>query len=376
MLFAASCSTDEGGSTVRSAGPQAPVPGHAGDAPVDDDAKPAAAAPVEDAEPEPARVPLDASVLAFAVEASEGLSYSFKQGFAIDMSMMGIRMNASPEAPVSTGFVDGDKLYMHADLSEFFADMMQSFGVSLDDPAYAGMADAFAQAEFEAWVDGDTMVLDMSRFVSALDDLSPGSMGALGELAEGPVSIDLSTLVDVNAGTLVSDLGGQGTDPSQILESLLAVEAVFETGSSTVGGVEVTVYEGSLSMEQFIESQGADLGEQMSQFGDLGTMATDPDVLAALDSMVVDVEVMVDADGLVRRIAFDIDMSEMFSGMGSDAATGEDFAGFDALFADAHMSFQIWQEYGDYGESFVLDLPDAVDVTSEFDSLYGQLALM
>ncbi len=58
-----------------------------------------------------------AQVLAYAIQASEELSYSFEQGMSMQMSMLGMDLDISPEAAFVTGEVSGTDSRVRVDLA-------------------------------------------------------------------------------------------------------------------------------------------------------------------------------------------------------------------------------------------------------------------
>jgi len=109
-----------------------------------------------------------AQVLAYAIEASEELSYTFEQGMAMRMNMLGMSIDIAPEGAFVTGEVSGADSHMRADIGTFMVSMFESFGLAPDDPLFAGMLGDFESMSMEVWTDESTMVLDMSGLASSL----------------------------------------------------------------------------------------------------------------------------------------------------------------------------------------------------------------
>ena len=169
-------------------------------------------------------------------------------------------------------------------------------------------------------------------------------------------------------------------DPAALLDALIAVEAVAETGTAVVRGVDTTVYTGSTTMSAYAEATGVNVGDQLGPLADMGL--GDPAALTALyDSIAVNLSAMVDGDGLVRRIEVILDMAPMMMAMFSDPALlgetiGEapseaELAQLQALLGDDLLFVsETWQEFYDYGETFTFEPPaDAVDITDDYPAL-------
>lgn len=309
-----------------------------------------------------------ASVLAYVIENSEGVSYSFDQGFSMSFEFDDLSMQIAPSSPFVTGEVDGTNSHVRADIGVVMRETFASLGLDPDDPEFAGLGAAFDDARFEVWTEGEVMTLDMADFVSAMNEVEPGSMSELDLLSDGPVSLDLGALEDVDPWMLTQALGegSQVVDPSALLDALRSVESVTEVGPATVGGRDVTVYSGSLSMDDYFSAMGQDIDHQLGMFSDLGAETDGIDTSTfdslgdALSNIDVHVTVMVDEQNLLRRMETVMNMGEMMSAMFDDSIQVE-------------MSVGVWQDFDQYGQSFDIEAPDAVDVTGQFNSLFSDL---
>ncbi|MGI9605084.1 MAG: hypothetical protein ACR2P0_02985 [Acidimicrobiales bacterium] len=334
----------------------------------------APADPIE-AVADPGDPAVNAQVLAVAVESSESLSFTFEQGFAMEMAMGSFVIDISPDAPMMSGAVDGDRSYMQTDMGVMFEEMFSSLGIDPGTvPELAAMTEG---ASFEAWVDGSVMTLDMSSFVSAIGGTDPQVDPGLSVFADGPVSIDMAQLDGMNAAAISQQLGqgSQVVDPAAILESLRTVDSVAVVGTTTAVGRPVTVYRGSMSMLEYMEAMGQDLDTQLASFEGLGIDMGDDaamldTVFESMGELQVDVTIMVDDDGLIRRIEHAMDMGPMIEAMMSDPSLGLDGAGF----GDISMSMDLWQEFDGYGDAGnFTSPPSATDVTTDFSDLLAGL---
>ena len=320
-----------------------------------------------------------AQVLAYAIEASEELSYTYEQGMAMSMNMLGMSIDIAPEGAFVTGEVSGADSHMRADIGTFMVSTFESFGVDANDPLFAGMLGDFESMSMEVWIDESTMVLDMSGLASSLGSIDPAAAGELGVFADGPVKVDLDAIAavgGVDAGSIVQQFGqgAQVTDPAALFEALRLVDAVTETGQATVGSTPVTVYYASLSMADYYSAMGMDISDQFGSMEGLGFSAGSQeaelfDALApAIENFVVDMTIMLDDGGLVRRMETSMDMGELFGALGS----GGDAEGLDMFGAgDIEMTMDMWQNFDNYGAGLVVEAPDAVDRTTELLGLLG-----
>ena len=277
-------------------------------------------------------------------------------------------MQLAPSSPFVTGEVDGADSYLRADIGALMRETFASLGLDADDASVAGLGAAFDDARFEVWTVGDVMTIDMADFFTAMNEIEPNSMTGLDALSEGPVMVDLSALADVDPWTLTQALGdgSQVVDPSALVDALRSVESVTEVGPDSVGGRDVTVYAGSLSMADYFAAMGQDIDQQFAALDQFEATADGLDSAAldqvgnALSDLDVHVTVMVDEQNLLRRMETVMNMGEMMQAMVGDSMQVE-------------MSVGLWQEFDDYGESFVIDPPEAVDLTNRFDSLFAGL---
>ena len=323
------------------------------------------------------------SVLAYAIEASENLSYNFEQGMSMDMAFFGIELNADPDGAFVTGSIDGDSSYTRVDLGVFLSSMLDSFDDLPEIDGDAAPID-FSGLVMEAWSDGDDLVLDLSQMAASFGDLDPAMGNELAPFADGPVKLDLSTLAeaqDLDAGAIVSQFGqgAQLADPAALFDALRSIDSVSEVGIDTVNGVSVTVFEGSLNLADYTNALGTDVTGQLGGLGDLGIDPNDPmvaDVLGSLDDVPVAVSVMIDDEDLVRRLEITIDMSPMFESMFGSLAGGD--GEVDDQMAELLGSLDMravvstWQTFDAYGSGDDVVLPDAEDRTAELTELLAE----
>jgi len=307
------------------------------------------------------------TVLAYAIENSTGVSYSFEQGLSINMAVDGYIIRINPDAPIASGEVDGTASYVEINLAPFMEDTFLALGFDPNQPKFAELLDIFIAADFNIWTEGDVVTLDMADYVAAAETMTPGSMSGLPELGSGPVSIDLAKLENIDPWMLGAAVGNtQIIDPSSLIESLRDVGSVSEVGTDSVAGRAVTVYAGSVTMADYYAAIGQDLDTQLAEFDSLlpeslSTIGLDSETLRELMVGIdVSITAMIDEQNLLRRIEFVLDMGEMMG-----AITGGS--------ASVRMNIGVWQEFDEYGKSFNIEAPDAVDITSSFDSLFGPL---
>ena len=158
--------------------------------------------------------------------------------------------------------------------------------------------------------------------------------------------------------------GSQVVDPSDLLGALRSVDSVTEVGTDVVGGRDVTVYSGTLTMADYFAAMGQDIESQLGVLEDLGgTSGVDQTALGevgeALTDLDVHVTVMVDEQNLLRRMETIMDMGDMF-------------AAFDDSM-QVEMSVAVWQEFDDYGSAFTIEPPAAPDATAAFGALFTDL---
>jgi hypothetical protein len=353
-----------------------------GETPASDDVEPGSPTPSSDVvDGAPATGPLavtqSAQVLAYAIEASEELSYTFEQGMAMRMNMLGMSLDIAPDGAFVTGEVSGANIHMRADIGTFMVSSFESFGLDPNDPLFAGMLGEFESMSLEVWTDESTMVLDMSGLANSLGSIDPAAAGELGVFADGPVKVDLDAIAasgGVDAASIVQEFGqgAQVTDPAALIEALRLVDAVTETGQATVGSTPVTVYYASLSMADYYSALGMDISDQLGSMEGLGFSAGSDEAelfdafAPAIENLVVDMTIMLDDGGLVRRMETSMDLGELFSALGS----GDDVEGLDMFGAgEIEMTMDLWQNFDNYGAGLVIEPPDAVDRTSELLAL-------
>ena len=325
-----------------------------------------------------------AAVLAFAIENSESVTYTFEQGMSMEMSFFGIEMNATPTEAFITGSVDGDKNYVRVDMGVFMQSMLDSMSTLGEEPTADDLAGIdFSSLIMESWTDGTTQVLDMSQFVNSMAATDPAAAAELAPFADGPVKLDVATLAQANGidpSTLLTQLetGAQYTDPAELFNALRAIDAVSEVGTDVVNGDAVTVYVAAMSLTQYTDALGVDVTDQMGGLGDLGIDPNDPsmaDMMDALDSIPVTVTTMIDGDDQVRRLDILIDIAPVFDSLiGAFMGTGDDVDAeqMAALFGDMEIiaKMETWQIFDNYGEPVDIVLPDAEDRTAELVELF------
>ena len=322
-----------------------------------------------------------AAVLAFAIENSETISYTFEQGMSMEMSFFGIEMNAVPTEAFITGAVDGDANYVRIDMGIFMEAMLGGFeGFGEAAPADELGSIDLSSMVMESWTDGSQQVIDMSAFVASLSAMDPAAATELAPFADGPIAIDASAVAEaqgIDPGELLAqfETGAQYTDPAQLFEALRGIDAVSEIGTDTVNGDAVTVYAAAMSLAQYTEAMGVDIASQMGGLGDIGFDPNDPmmaDVMSSMDLIPVSVTIMIDENDQVRRLDISIDAAPMFDDL-LGSMLGEDASDEDlgALFGDMEISAKIdtWQIFDNYGESVEIVLPPAEDRTEELLAL-------
>lgn len=316
-----------------------------------------------------------AQVLAYAIQASEELSYSFEQGMSMQMSMLGMDLDISPDAAFVTGEVSGTDSRVLVDLGSFMTAMFESMDIDLSDPMFASVLGDFGNMSMEVWVVDSTMVIDMSSLAASMGAMDPAATAELSIFADGPVSVDLAALEGIggtDAASLAQQFGqgAQVTDPAALIDALRGVDAVTDAGSSTVGDTPVTVYKASLSMSEYYQALDMDITDQLGSMESFGVAPGGPEaamlesMLPALEQLTVDMTIMLDSDGLVRRIETRMDMGEMMSTMFGDLE-GADSLGL----GDIEVVVDTWQNFDDYGTDVTITAPAATDRTSELAGL-------
>ena len=311
-------------------------------------------------------------MLAYAIQASEELSYSFEQGMSMRMNMLGMDLDISPDRAFVTGEVSGDDSRVLVDLGAFMTATFDSMDIDLSDPLFAGMLGDLESMSIEVWIVDSTMVIDMSGLAGSIAGLDPTAAGELSVFADGPVSIDLGAIGGTDATALVQQFGqgAQVTDPAALLDALRSVDAVSEAGSSTVDGTAVTVYEASASMTEYYAALGMDITDQLGAMEQFGVPSSSAEaamigsMLPAIAGLTVEMKIMIDADGLVRRIESSMDMGAMMSAMFSDVDGADDLG-----LGEVDIMVDTWQNFGDYGTAITIAPPAAVDKTSDLAGL-------
>jgi hypothetical protein len=343
--------------------------------------------PVETAAPKAAPT----EVLAYAMENSTTQSYSFEQGMAMRMNIGGEALVVAPKTPLVTGFVQGEQSQMTADLSAFVLDTMVSGGIDPLSTEYAEAERLAEQLHFDIWTDGSVVTMDMSSLAAILPQFGE-SISGTGFLTNGPISIDTAA-ADGDHMALANSLGMDAStiDPQRLAEALQNLDDVHASGVDTIDSNKVAVYSGRLSMEQWFEVAGQSLDDADSMWGELATGDTESStamlraMTVALEGLDVDVAIMIDGDALMRRLEVSIDMTPLIEVLFTDpdvmltmaAESGVTVAELREstrlLTRNLDMSMDVWQNFNEYGEPFVIEIPEATDVTGQYASLLDGL---
>lgn len=297
-------------------------------------------------------------VLAVALQSIEDTSYSFEQGVRIEVDAPGESVSIGGEDAFITGQVDGGEAAINADIGSFMRSTFESLNVGdASDPFFEGILSSFDALQMNVWTTDDAVVMDLSDFGPALGLLDPSASDEFALFSDGPVSIDLERLaelsgdLDVSAGDLASQFGGaQVLDPSALVDALESIEELEAAGTDSVNGIAVDVYEADVSFADYAESIGQDVFDDLDGLSDEGVDAE------ALGEVEVDITLMVDAEGLVRQIVTSIDTG----GFGADSGA-----------IPGSLVTETWQTFDNYGETFDIVVPDAVDVTDEIADQLG-----
>lgn len=312
---------------------------------------------------------LSPDVLAYAVESAQSLSYSFEQGVAIEFDLFGETLSASSNGPIATGVISGEDQQIAIDIGGFMESMLGSVGADTADPSLAGVID-FDALTMDTWVVDGTLVMDMSA-LAALEAADLESAGELELFADGPVSISLDELSEfgvddeVAASDLVTQFaqGAQVVDPSAIVDALASVDSLTEVGNQEENGIEVTVYESTITLDEYTTALGQSIEDGASGFGSVGGLDA-----AAFAPLLTDVEVALqislDNEGLVRQLVTTIDMGAFINDMLSSGAEAGDIG-------DLTMIVETWQTFDEYGADVEITAPEAPDVTAEIAGLLG-----
>jgi len=330
-----------------------------------------------------------AQVLALVADNSESQSYSFSQGMSMRMNIGGETLDIAPEEAYVFGEVENGLTHIDMDIGLFMTAAFESLGIDISEPPFDQMMGPLAEASIESWSDDTTVVIDMSGFANAIGNLDPAAGAETALFADGPVSVDLSQVDGIDASSLASEFGqgAQVTDPSEILDALRNVDAVTEAGTDQVNGVDVRIFNATLSMNDYYDALGVDVADQlgttgMGEFDSGSDAAVAEAMLPALESLEVEMVVMVDSEDLVRRMEIAIDMGAMLDAMFNDPDVVAAMAAEEGITADQledqmamlgpngmEMTIETWQEFDNYGEAFGLLLPDAVDITGQIGEL-------
>ena len=365
-------------------------------APAQTTAPAAAVEPAETTAPAESVVPADdqagssaplAQVLALAVDNSESQSYSFSQGMAMRVNIGGQNLDIAPQEAYVFGEVQDGSTHLNMDMGTLMGAIFESTGLDVTQPPFDELFAGLDDANIEFWADEQTLVMDMSSFASTLGSLNPQSASDVAALADGPVSFDLTQLDGIDAASLANQYGqgAQVTNPSEILQALRAADAISETGTDQVNGVDVRVFSATLSMADYSEALGINFTDQLGP-ANLGAFDGGPEeeiaaaLLPAMEQLEVGLVVMVDADDLVRRLEVGLDFGAIFEAMFTNADVLEAIATEDGITREEleseveffgpdgiEMTVDTWQEFDNYGQDFNIVVPDAVDVTGELD---------
>ena len=329
-------------------------------------------------------------VLSFALQNSETQSYSFTQGMDLRMSADGFDLDIVTDGPFVSGEVEGDNVHLNADIGVIMEATFDSLGIDVTAPPFNEIFAGLGDAGMEMWADESSVVIDMSELAAFTSGLDPTAGAELAAFANGPVKIDLTQLDGVDATGIANQFGqgAQVVDPAQLLQALRDVDAVTETGTDSVNGRDVRVFVAELSMADYYAALDIDLDDQLNaaNLGDLSS--EDAEIfelfLPALEDLSVGLVVMIDDQDLVRRMETNIDMGELFNALLNNPELLGEIAATDGVSADElqsdldvfggesiEMTIDSWQEFDNYGASFGIVLPDAVDVTNELNGVLG-----
>ena len=280
-----------------------------------------------------------AQLLSDAADNSDAQSYSFAQGMSMQVNIAGQMIDIAPEGAFVFGEVEGDATYIDAQIGSVMAATFESFSIDVSQPPFDDLFGSITASAIEMWSDDELLVIDMTEFANSLGNLDPATAAQLSVFADGPVRINLAEVEGLDAEALANEFGqgAQITDPSDVLEALRAVDAVTEAGTDEVNGIDVQVFDATLSMADYLAALDVDLT------GLLGSAN-----VGDIESATVDLVVMVDADELVRRMEIDL------------ALVGPD---------GSETTLTTWQEFNNYGDPFNIELPDAVDITDQIGGL-------
>ncbi|HKE75788.1 MAG TPA: hypothetical protein VKB57_19380 [Acidimicrobiales bacterium] len=284
-----------------------------------------------------------ADYLGQAVARSEAQAYRFSEGVNIDA--MGQHMGGDD---FITGVRKGKASSLTMDMGGLYKGM-------------PGVSDLGGDLTMQMVTDGKTLYMRAPVFATLADKLGgsssvPGPFGAFAALGDQWGRIDLGALGEDKAmGRLMSQAGGQGSDPGALLKVVKDADDPHDLGTDTVRGDKVHGLGATLTFEKLLAGQGVNIDDY---FGSLGSSvpAEGKAILDSLRDLKMPIEVWVDDDAHVRRLVLDMDMSKLLGSLGG----GEGGSG--------SMAVRTTMDLYDYGSpSIKVDIPaQSVDVTDEF----------
>lgn len=320
---------------------------------------------------------LDSDVLALVVQSIEDLSYSYEQGLSIEGEVFGQELDVTTDEAFASGEVEDDDLSINVDIGSFVLATLESTGIDASEPLFESFFRGIAEIEIDVWVVDGEIVLDLTDFANTWGGIDPTAASELSIFQDGPVSVDIERLAElgVDSDVDVSDLldqfaqGAPIIDPSSIVDLLSSIDALEDAGTGSVNGVDVDVYNATVSLADYAEALGQDPLEGLGPLDGLGLGSDELDdavdaeaLLAAVEDLTVDLTLSIDGDELVREIVTTVDTGALLS-----AATAE--LDDPELAGGASLVVQTWQTFDNYGEDFDIVAPEAVDVTNELAGL-------
>ncbi len=306
--------------------------------------------------------------LAFALNAAENESYTFTQGLGINFGPAGVPFPQTE--PYAFGEVADGQTHVRVDLEKFVGQAMSSlasFGLGPDLPT---------GQSFDVWIDDSTVTLDLQNL--------PTLESEVEAVANGPVSVDIAAVdaADLNAIVRQFGQGSIASDPNAVFDALGSLESMTEKGAGFLGTESVTEYVATVKVGDYYAAQGTSVVNQLGIVESIAIADETSDDIAqivpALEELDLDVLVAIDADGRVRSVASDMNVTELVVSLfaNSPELAGEDGApavDLGALFGPDGLQIVLstWQEFHEYGTTTFIDAPEAVDVTTDVDSLFG-----
>jgi hypothetical protein len=303
------------------------------------------------------------AALSGAIDAAAGGPYRYVLSIEVGSS---VDDPDATEVLHATGEVDGDMVWVHADLSAHVPERDIPDGMTIDDL-------------FVETIAGPDVLYARSPLAAAteLPDLAPDDVVEIvGALSDGWVSVDVGALDGIRPMQVSCLLVGVGADPGDLLEIAREVTAVErggagsgDDGDSDEGDSDEADVKGG---PEEIDGIPADV-----LVGDVPLAVVDPvgqpDAASTADlgplaDLTVPVEVWVDADGVVHRVRLTRDLGEVADALveaGDLPAAAA--AGVPVVTYTADLS-----DHGD--DAIEITAPDdAVDVTEPFTQFLDRL---